>query len=517
MNTGGYAYTGASILKAYNSYWPTEDLSLITREYADTVTTGGPSRRFLRGPATNSVLFHSIPIFSDTDGVNVVDSGVTVDGTTLHANGLVVYSSIKADVADIYDITCTTLEVKADSFFTGSTSLGDTTVRSHIYANYPEDDNEAATKKYVDDQIEARLDGLGTGNVTGPESSTDNAVVRFDGTTGTLVQNSGVTISDSGVVTAPTVVLTGVPTLDGHATPKWYVDDRVGGNIVGPNPSTANAVPRFADTTGTTLANSLVTILDDVLNATTVTITGTPSASTDAVTKGWVEANVLSLGNPDDYVSGPDVSTVNAIAVWGDAEGKTLLNSTATIASNTLTVGSVDATDINTTNLTATNITGTTCNIANLTSVDITATNSASIYSLLTPELEVTDTLTVADFIAAAEIYVSYLLVQHTAIANNITVWGDDPDANTYDPAKGGLADVQFLSCRSGAFFGERVYLPYTHAEGGPVAAMEAVTKGYVDARLAELGVPIPTPVPGSNPTPYPPLVIPPDFDPPVV
>jgi hypothetical protein len=38
------------------------------------------------------------------------------------------------------------------------------------------------------------------GDVVGPASSTDNAVVRYDGTTGKLVQNSGVAIDDSGNV-----------------------------------------------------------------------------------------------------------------------------------------------------------------------------------------------------------------------------------------------------------------------------------------------------------------------------
>jgi hypothetical protein len=40
-----------------------------------------------------------------------------------------------------------------------------------------------------------------TGNVRGPTSATDNAVARYDGTTGKLVQNSGVTIDDSGNLT----------------------------------------------------------------------------------------------------------------------------------------------------------------------------------------------------------------------------------------------------------------------------------------------------------------------------
>ena len=42
--------------------------------------------------------------------------------------------------------------------------------------------------------------GSADGDVIGPASSTDNAVVRYNGTTGKLVQNSAVTISDSGRV-----------------------------------------------------------------------------------------------------------------------------------------------------------------------------------------------------------------------------------------------------------------------------------------------------------------------------
>jgi hypothetical protein len=36
-----------------------------------------------------------------------------------------------------------------------------------------------------------------SGNVVGPASSTDNAISRFDGTTGKLIQNSVVTIADT--------------------------------------------------------------------------------------------------------------------------------------------------------------------------------------------------------------------------------------------------------------------------------------------------------------------------------
>lgn len=50
------------------------------------------------------------------------------------------------------------------------------------------------------DRIAALLDLAGTGNMTGPASATDNALVRFDGSTGALVQNSGATLSDANVL-----------------------------------------------------------------------------------------------------------------------------------------------------------------------------------------------------------------------------------------------------------------------------------------------------------------------------
>jgi hypothetical protein len=43
--------------------------------------------------------------------------------------------------------------------------------------------------------------GGGSGDVTGAASSTDNAITRFDGTTGKIIQNSVATLSDTGVLT----------------------------------------------------------------------------------------------------------------------------------------------------------------------------------------------------------------------------------------------------------------------------------------------------------------------------
>ncbi len=53
--------------------------------------------------------------------------------------------------------------------------------------------------------------GGGSGDVVGPASATDTAVARFDATTGKLVQNSTVLISNAGEVTLPNVVAPAIP------------------------------------------------------------------------------------------------------------------------------------------------------------------------------------------------------------------------------------------------------------------------------------------------------------------
>tara|TARA_R110000851_G_scaffold33200_2_gene88423 strand:+ start:502 stop:2847 length:2346 start_codon:yes stop_codon:yes gene_type:complete len=59
-----------------------------------------------------------------------------------------------------------------------------------------------------DFSIPQGADGTGSGDVTGPGSSTDNAIARFDATTGKLLQNSTVTVSDAGAIAAGSLTLT---------------------------------------------------------------------------------------------------------------------------------------------------------------------------------------------------------------------------------------------------------------------------------------------------------------------
>ena len=87
----------------------------------------------------------------------------------------------------------------------------------------------------------------GSGNVVGPGLSTDNAVVRWDGTTGLLIQNSGVIINDANAVS-------GVTQLD--------VDNiRIDGNIIS-STNTNGDINFSPNGTGRNLLNARLTIQD---------------------------------------------------------------------------------------------------------------------------------------------------------------------------------------------------------------------------------------------------------------
>jgi hypothetical protein len=67
-----------------------------------------------------------------------------------------------------------------------------------------------------------------TGDVTGPASSTDNAITRFDGTTGKVVQNSTITLSDAGALQNVNEInfdITPASVVGGAGSLSWNSDD----------------------------------------------------------------------------------------------------------------------------------------------------------------------------------------------------------------------------------------------------------------------------------------------------
>jgi hypothetical protein len=161
----------------------------------------------------------------------------------------------------------------------------------------------------------------GSGDVVGPASSTDNAIVRFDGATGKLIQDSGITIADgasgtlsgtnSGDVTLDSTV-TDILTITGQSI---SADDQgsdklvfwdesqnkltsltVGsglsitgttiaatgsGDVVGPASAADNALVRFDGTTGKLVQNGQITQSDtgDLASVNSIAMNTTPTGS----------------------------------------------------------------------------------------------------------------------------------------------------------------------------------------------------------------------------------------------
>ena len=85
--------------------------------------------------------------------------------------------------------------------------------------------------------------GSGTGDVVGPSSATDNAIARFDTTTGKLIQNSVVTVSDTGAIAGATTITdinyvdfnTGYTTTLGAGQLGWDGNNTLGLGMTGGN------------------------------------------------------------------------------------------------------------------------------------------------------------------------------------------------------------------------------------------------------------------------------------------
>jgi hypothetical protein len=248
-----------------------------------------------------------------------------------------------------------------------------------------EDSADSNNKKRV--QV-GNLPGGGSGDVVGPASATDNAIARFDTTTGKLIQDSVFLVDDSGNVT-------GAGTYNGETVANLIHDNVAGeisavtlkatpvsadllliedsadsnnkkritvgslpsssGDVVGPASATDNAVARFDTTTGKLIQDS-VFLVDDSGNVTgagtyngetvanlihdnvageitAVTLKATPVSADVLLIEDSADSNnkkritVGSLPSSSGDVVGPASATDNAVARFDTTTGKLIQDS----------------------------------------------------------------------------------------------------------------------------------------------------------------------------------------------
>ena len=190
--------------------------------------------------------------------------------------------------------------------------------------------------------------GAGSGDVVGPASAADNAVVRFDGLTGKLVQSSAVKIDDTGVVQSG-----GDGTNHGNFT-AFYAGGAVAARVFGSStsgiiqvlsPDNNSQFLMSAANGGTTLTYiggdfAIGTNLAETARLTTggKFLIGTTSAGASLLkVAGSIESTATGFVFPDATtqatagVLGPASATDNAIARYDATTGKLIQNSAATV------------------------------------------------------------------------------------------------------------------------------------------------------------------------------------------
>lgn len=218
----------------------------------------------------------------------------TINGTTYTESDFARYGYITAFPACLADIiahvanSLTGTSSSSVAVGTGSKSLTASTGRSWIVGQPVRIARTSApTTTYMDGTVTAYNSGTGAmtvsvasvlgtgthtdwsisvtgtagggGGVTGPGSSTDNAIARFDGTGGATLQNSGVIVSDANAVTG----VASLTLASGATVTEFSTDDTMAGNSDAAVP-TEQSVKAYVDGAITNLtADSTPAIMAD--------------------------------------------------------------------------------------------------------------------------------------------------------------------------------------------------------------------------------------------------------------
>jgi len=296
------------------------------------------------GPATSTA--NAIARYDDTSGTILLNSTVTIDDT-----GVFTGATITGVGNSVTAIALAT---------TGADVIINTSVPPEI-----------GQALVAISATEAAWQSNPFGDVTGPPGSTDEAIARWHGTSGDIIQNSPVLLSDTGVMTGVTLpsagntvsagrlTTTGADVVISSANPPTLGQVLTATSataatwqnqtFTGPPSATNDAIVRFDGTTGTVVQNSNISISDTgILSGATIpktnnSVTCTALATTgadvvisgsappgagyflatdSATTASWKE---LVPGSGD--VVGPSVSTDSAIALYDGDTGVVIKNS----------------------------------------------------------------------------------------------------------------------------------------------------------------------------------------------
>ena len=192
------------------------------------------------------------------------------------------------------------------------------------------------------------------GDVVGPASATDNAIARYNLTTGKLIQNSAVIIDDSNnvtganTITATNLVINDDATLGGSNADTLAVNSRITTDLE-PNANNAKDI-------GTSGRNWRDAFFGRTLHTVNLDLTGTTSFDGAQGTSGQVLTSA-GTGNTPTWTT-PTTGTVTSVGGTGTVNGITLTGTVTSSGNLTLggTLSGVDLATQVTGNLPVTNL-----------------------------------------------------------------------------------------------------------------------------------------------------------------
>ncbi len=255
---------------------------------------------------TGAAVGKSLAIFNETGDQNILTASAS--GTTV------------ASIDRTGQITLNTTTANADKLAlvgnaTGSNSFTGTVTPTDLTANRTYTLPDATGDFCLSSGNCAGVGGVG--NVSGPGSSTDNAIARFDLATGKIIKNSGVIIDNSNNIT-------GINSIDTISTSATALGFAGAGTITSTGTS---ALTLDSGTTG-------------VVNIATGTSGKTINIATDNT-----NADTINIGSALDSVAVLGTSTITG-ATTVNGSGSAATNIGTGTSTGTITIGRVTGTDL---------------------------------------------------------------------------------------------------------------------------------------------------------------------------
>jgi len=169
------------------------------------------------------------------------------------------------------------------------------------------------------------------GDVVGPASSTDNAITRFDGTTGKVIQNSTIILSDAGALQNVNEInfdITPTSVVGGAGSLSWNSDDNaktlelIGNNNVGIKVGEENYY-RIKATSGITKGQVLM--LTGTVGS-SGGLTAAPATGLTAATGNYIIGIAKETGITNDWIYVQEFGEVRGINTSGSSAGETWVN-----------------------------------------------------------------------------------------------------------------------------------------------------------------------------------------------